>query len=518
MEPVAVTRYGSVRGRLIDGIASFLGVPYAASPTGERRFAAPVPPLAWSGVRDATEYGPTPPRPDYPEPFDQVLPEPRVPGDDWLNLNVWTPQAALERANQDPDAQDHDPSAGLPVIVWIHGGAFANGNSALPMYDGRTFARDGIIFVAINYRLGAEGFALLPDAPPNRGLLDQVSALEWVRDNISFFGGDPARVTIAGESAGAMSVITLLTMPRVAGLFSQVIAQSGAVQAAAEPADAAMVTAELAEALGAALAENDVSAAGLAELDPATLIEAQIVVRDALATDPDPARFGPTIVSGSMAFIPVIDGDILPQHPLAAIAAGAGSDIPLVIGTNSEEFRFFLVPPGAIDLISAEVLEGMAAALGANSEVIRTYQENRPGASAGDLFAAMLTDRYFRLPALAVAEARSAGPAPTYFYEFAWGEPPLGAGHAVELPFVFDNLSSPDAAALVGAHAGPHPAQDVADAMHAAWVSFAESGKPGWPAFDASRPVRVFASGGGSVESDPHRDERTAWPAEGPTG
>src|SRR5580704_13359613 len=190
MESVAATRYGQVRGQVRDGVASFLGIPYAASPTGELRFAAPEPPEPWAGVRDATAYGPTPPKPAYPAPFDAVLPEPDVPGDDWLNLNVWAPE---------------DLAGDRPVIVWIHGGAFANGNCAIPMYDGHNFARDGVVFVALNYRLGVEGFALLPGAPPNRGLLDQIAALEWVRDNIAAFGGDPANVTIFGESAGAMS-------------------------------------------------------------------------------------------------------------------------------------------------------------------------------------------------------------------------------------------------------------------------------------------------------------------------
>ena len=305
MEPVAATRYGRVRGQIDDGVASFLGIPYAASPTGELRFAAPEPPKPWTGVREATAYGPTPPKPAYPAPFDTVLPEPDVPGEDWLNLNIWAPQ---------------DLTGSHPVIVWIHGGAFANGNCAIPMYNGHTFARDGVVFVAINYRLGVEGFALLPGAPTNRGLLDQIAALEWVRDNIGAFGGDPANVTIAGESAGAMSVITLLTMPRAAGLFKRIIAESGSVQAAADPADAALVSAELGLALGDALRENDVSAAGIAELDFGTLMAAQVSVRDALAAAPDPTRFGPTIVASSMAFIPVIDGDTLPEHPLAAIA------------------------------------------------------------------------------------------------------------------------------------------------------------------------------------------------------
>src|SRR5215469_10170018 len=205
------TRYGMVSGTpAADGVTRFLGIPYAASPTGPLRFAAPQPPAAWSDVRDRTAFGATPPKPDYVEPFYTFLPEQNIPGDDWLNLNVWTPDLAGQ----------------APVMVWIHGGAFANGNSAVRMYDGYPFARDGVVLVTINYRLGIDGFALLPGTPPNRGLLDQVAALEWVRDNIAAFGGDPDNVTIFGESAGGMSAMTLLGMPRASGLFRRVIAQS----------------------------------------------------------------------------------------------------------------------------------------------------------------------------------------------------------------------------------------------------------------------------------------------------
>jgi len=494
MEPVVHTNSGPVRGLLRDGVASFLGIPYAASPTGELRFAAPVPHKPWTEILDATAFGPTPPKPAYPAPFDTLLEEPAIPGDDWLNLNVWTPR-------------DHE--ADLPVMVWIHGGAFANGNSAVSWYDGHAFAKAGVVLVSINYRLGVDGFALLPDAPANRGLLDQIAALEWVRDNISAFGGDPANVTIFGESAGAMSVITLLSLPRAQGLFAKAIAQSGAGQAAADPADAALVTAELGEALGPAMTDTDVTAAGLAGIDLDTLIAAQASVRDALGADPNPARFGASIVASSMPFIPVIDGELIEQDPLAAIAGGAGSTVPLLIGTTKEEFRLFLVPPGTIDLITAEALPFVAGAIGADQGVIDRYRVNRPDASPGDLFAALVTDKFFRLPALAVAEARSGGPAATYFYEFAWGHPPIGAGHSLEIPFVFDNLATAAGDQAIG----DAPPQDLADQMNSAWVSFATTANPGWPAFDDSRPVRIFDADGSSIELDPRGDERAIWPA-----
>jgi para-nitrobenzyl esterase len=488
MAPTVSTPCGTLRGQVRDGVASFLGIPYAASPTGSLRFQAPEPPRPWAGIRDAIDYGATPPKPDYPPPFDTLFAEPTIAGDDWLNLNVWTP---------DPGG------SGLPVMVWIHGGAFANGNSAIPLYDGHAFARDGVVLVSINYRLGVDGFALLPDRPANRGLLDQIAALEWVRDNISAFGGNPKNVTIFGESAGGMSVITLLAMPRAAGLFGRAIAQSGAAQAAAAPAEAALVTAELGSALGV-----EPTAGALARVDLEVLNAAQATVRDALAASPDPARFGASIVASTMAFIPVVDGNSLPEHPLASIAAGSGSNVPLLIGTNADEFRTFLVPSGMVDLVTEEVLAKMAGAVGADKDVIETYRVCRPGASPGDLLAALLTDRYFLLPALAVAAARADGPAATFCYQFAWQHPEAGAGHGLDVPFVFDNLSA-EGADLVSGRDAP---REVAEEMHAAWIKFAVDGDPGWPAYDASRPVMFFDAGGGAVQHNPRKEEREIWP------
>ncbi|MGI9009126.1 MAG: carboxylesterase/lipase family protein [Streptosporangiaceae bacterium] len=489
------TKYGLLRGQARDGVVSFLGIPYAASPTGALRFQAPVPPQPWDGLRDAFEYGPTPPKPDYPPPFDTLFAEPNVAGEDWLNLNIWTPDAALASMG----------AADLPVMVWIHGGAFANGNSAIPLYDGHSFARDGVVLVSLNYRLGVDGFALLPGAPANRGLLDQIAALEWVRDNIAAFGGDPGNVTVFGESAGAMSVITLLAMPGAAGLFGKAVAQSGAAQAAAVPADAALVTAELGQALGI---DGELTAGRLARVGRGRLIAGQAAVRDALAASADPARFGPSIVASTMPFIPVIDGDSLPEHPLASIAGGSGAEVTLMIGTNSDEFRTFLVPSGMAATVTDEVLASMGAAIGAPPGVLSAYRASRPEARPGDLLAALLTDRFFLLPAIALAQARPEGRARTYFYEFAWQHPQVGAGHGLDVPFVFDNLAAPGAELVAGPDAPPGLAQE----MHQAWIRFARTGDPGWPAFDQSLPVRVFDEDGGGVRVDPHAVERAAWP------
>jgi len=488
------TQYGMVSGTAEDGgVTRFLGIPYAASPTGPLRFAAPQLPAAWPGVRDCSAFGATPPKPDYPRPFDTLLPEQNITGDDWLNLNVWTPDVAGHAA----------------VMVWIHGGAFANGNSAVRTYDGHTFARDGVVLVSINYRLGIDGFALLPDAPPNRGLLDQVAALEWVRDNVAAFGGDPGNVTIFGESAGAMSIMTLLSLPRARGLFRRAIAQSGAAHVAADPADARLVTAELSRVLG-----FDATAASLAGLPLDKLTAAQAAVRDAMAVAPDPARFGASVVQTSIAFPPVVDGEILPVVPQAALAAGEGADVGLLTGTNTDEVRLFFVPTGTAAAVTDEALPFVLGALGISQETTAVYQANRPGASPGDVLCALVTDWFFRNPMLAAAEARLAagGPAPTYVYEFGWPSPVqgIGAAHAVEIPFVFDNLTEPDAQQATG----PNPPADLAAEMHRAWIRFAATGDPGWQPFDASYPVMTFgaAAGPARVVCDPRGDERRAWP------
>src|SRR5579864_6398822 len=236
LDPVVRLRDGVVRGTVSSGVAAFLGIPYAAAPFGANRMRAPQAVLAWDGERDATAFGPTVPKGDYPPQYATLFPEVVISGEECLNLNVWTP---------DPAARP-----GRPVLVWIHGGAFMNGSSSVADYDGAAFARDGVVFVSLNYRLAAEGFLYLDDGVANLGLLDQLAGLRWVQENIAAFGGDPARVTVAGESAGAMSVTTLLSMPLASGLFARAIAESGAGAHTLTPAEGRMVGGHLADALG----------------------------------------------------------------------------------------------------------------------------------------------------------------------------------------------------------------------------------------------------------------------------
>src|SRR5690606_26450638 len=355
-EPIVRTAHGRIRGTTRDGVTAFLGVPYAAPPFGPNRFRAPRPPEPWDGVRDAVEYGPTAPKPGYPPPFDALLPDPDIPGEDCLNLNVWTP---------DPGG------SGLPVMVWIHGGAFRNGSGAVPLYSGRNFARDGVVCVTINYRLGVEGFANLPGAPANRGLLDQIAALEWVRDNIAAFGGDPDRVTVFGESAGGMSVTTLLSLDL--GLFRRAIAQSGAGSIAQDPSDAMLVTKEMAARLGV-----EPTAEAFAALDPADILPVQAAVAAEVAAVPDPGRWGATTAAGGMSLTPVLDGELLARRPEDAIADGAGRDVDLLIGYTTEEFRFFLMPAGLAGGLTDELVGAVAAGMGVPPELPPAYRERHP--------------------------------------------------------------------------------------------------------------------------------------------
>src|SRR6266487_2556659 len=405
--PVVRLRDGAVRGRAESGVAASLGIPYAAPPFGPNRRLPPQPVPAWAGERDATAFGPTVPKGDYPPQYAPLFPEVVIPGEDCLNLNVWTP----------------DPGAGgLPVLVWIHGGSFMNGSGSVGAYDGAAFARDGVVCVTINYRLAAEGFLFLGDGIANLGLLDQLAALRWVQENIAAFGGDPGRVTVAGESAGAMSVTTLLSMPLAAGLFGQAIAQSGAGAHTLTADEGRMVSGYLAEALGVPPDRDSIKAVPLEKLVQAA---SDLVVE--VQTTPDPARWGQLTLS-LLPFAPTIDGSILPAAPLASFAAGQGGNVPLLIGSNRDEARLFLVAAGTIDLIDEPTLTAVAEAYGLSGPGLEVYRGNRPGASPGDLLAAVITDWFFRIPPIRVAEARAsatagAGAGGTWMYRFDHPDP-----------------------------------------------------------------------------------------------
>jgi para-nitrobenzyl esterase len=476
IEVVVPTTAGKVRGQVDTGVATFLGIPYAAPPFGANRFAAPAPVQPWEGVRDALAFGPTPPKLPYAPPLDRLLPDPSIAGEDCLNLNVWTPNPI---------------GGGRPVMVWIHGGSLRNGSSAVAAYDGRAFARDGVVLVSINYRLGVEGFGVFPDAPSNRGLLDQIAALRWVRDNIAGFGGDPANVTVFGESAGAISIGALLASPLAAGLFRRAILQSG------PPGALASAVGKRTTELIAKRLRIPATAAAFATADPDALLAAQYEVTR-----------GGNPLTGSRAFTIVVDGDVVPVDPMQAIVRGAAADTDLLIGYNSEEYRLWFVPTGVVDRINAFTLRLALARFRIKSRVARGYRRAHPGLRPGELLGTIAGDLLLRVPVNRIADARTAST--TFVYEFGWQSPVdrLGACHALEIGFVFDNLSRSDVVGMTG----PDAPQVLADAMHRAWIEFATTGTPGWPAWDTSRPVMLFNTPEPQITYAPHDAELRLWP------
>ncbi|AXJ09202.1 carboxylesterase/lipase family protein [Arthrobacter sp. PM3] len=497
---VVTTPCGALRGTEAGGVCAFLGIPYAAPPAGPNRLQPPRPPDPWSGVRDATRYGAAPP---------QLAPPPSagsdwdtdLAGDDCLNLNIWTPDPAR---------------TGLPVMVWIQGGAFEIGSTAA--YDGRNFARDSVVCVVINWRVGADGFLYLGDGHANVGLLDQVAALEWVRENIAGFGGDPGNVTVFGESAGAMSIGALLSMPRAEGLFRRAILQSGAAHH--------VIAAPAAERIGRALAAElrvPQTREAMAAVPVTDFLAAQSRLKAELLARPDPEHWGHDVVASTMLWQPVIDGDVIPRRPIDRIAAGAGAAVDVLAGTNTEDWKLFLAITGVLSRVTEEGLSGTdsiegfppPAAYGLPVPAgLDAYRDRYPGAGPGDLLAAVQTDWWVRIPALRLADAHADAAhgtgAHTYMYEFAWPAPGLGAVHAVEVPFVFDTLDRDSR--LFGRLLGDNPPQELADTMHAAWVQFAATGDPGWPAYEPARRATMrFGSDSPAVVDDPRAWERALW-------
>lgn len=464
-EVIAATTAGKVRGRRTGGIAAFLGVPYAAAPVGALRFAAPRPPSAWSGLRDAIAPGATAPQRTKPFPGLDVVPLVGTgwsPGDDYLNVNVWTP----------------DPAAtGLPVMVWIHGGGFLLGSNNAAISDGSGFARSGVVCIAINYRMGIDGFLPIPGIPTNLGLRDMIAALAWVRDNAAAFGGDPANVTVFGESAGAMAIADLVTSPLAKGLFRRAIVQSGHGAMTRDIGVAQRLVRKLARLLKIAP-----DAAGYRSVAPGDALDAvekvslpttRLDLRDAEGREP---------VFGISRFIPVHGDDVLPQPPLEALKTGAGSEIELLIGTNAEEMNLYLVATGLREkigrLLATYVLHRSQPQA---RKALKAYGMGS-GARPGHVLTSALNDFVFRWPARRFAEEHRGR---THMYEFGWRAPgfggELGACHGLEVPFAFDTLAC---ATGPEGFAGPNPPQDLADRMHALWVRFATDGSLPWPAFD----------------------------------
>lgn len=475
MTAVVDTQSGKLRGRTQHGVRVFRGIPFAAPPVGPMRFRPPEPVAPWAGVREAFESGP-----GAAQNTGRVTPSGAIGGffgnpaarsEDCLTLNIFTPGPS---------------GTPRPVLVWIHGGAFTIGSGSAPIYDGGRLAKRGnCVVVTIHYRLGALGFLtpgpLLPEGPfaSNVGVRDQLAALEWVRDNIHGFGGDPARVTVFGESAGGMSVGALLGMPAARGLFARAILQSGATDNVSSPDAGARVAEVFLEEVGLAAAD----APRLMDLPTEQILQAQMgtMMRMALS-------------HGNLPWQPTVDGDLIPEDAHTAVAAGAARDVPILVGTNRDEWNLFLIADRkARRLDEAGLLRRYDRALPGESEAAhKAYLEARPDAAPVKRWSAFQTDRVFRLPAERLVEAQRGAGGRALAYAFTWrpliGGRIVGAAHAVELPLLFGTWRHPFYRAIYNGR-GAHR---VARTMQRAWTRFAHGEDPeGWSAADINRIGRV---------------------------
>ncbi len=490
---IVETRSGKVEGFERDGVQVFRGIPYAAPPVGELRWQLPRPEESWAGTRDATSFSAQSAQTEFALAKMMGESQPAY-SEDSLYLNVWTP--ACDDARR-------------PVMVWIHGGAFIWGAGDTPWYDGTKFATHGdVVVVTINYRLGPFGFMHLSDlfdgeftGSGNAGIADQIAALEWVRDCIAAFGGDPEQVTVFGESAGAASVGTLLGSPRARGLFRGAILESGA----------ASWVSTRARATG--IAERVVNNLGIRAGDTAALLA---VSTDAvLAALPEFREDG----VAALPFQPVVDGVVLAEAPLAAIAAGNAAGVRVLTGTNATEMTLFtLADPGMGTLDDGGIRTRLDGVFGPEGpSVLASYRARRPDATPQELWLALSTDAVFRIPAVRLLEAQVPH-APVWSYLFTFESPVFGgilrSTHALEIPFVFDTLDGTGADMLTGT--GPER-QGIADAMHRAWITFARDadpqhpGIPSWPQYELGRRATMRFDTECALLDDPAGEDRAAF-------
>src|SRR3954470_11045700 len=495
---VVDTTSGKLEGLAEGGLQMFRGIPFAAPPVGDLRLRAPRPVEPWAGVRPASEFGCWAPQNAPATTLSGQLPGTQA--EDCLSLNVWTPAA---------------DNARRPVMVWIHGGGFIGGSGAINLYAGAPLAARGdVVVVTVNYRLGILGFLAHSDladedgATGNWGLLDQVAALRWVRDNIAGFGGDPDNVTIFGESAGGMSVSDLLAMPSARGLFHRAIVQSGPPNAVSmEKAEG--ITAKLVAELGIG------SVSAMRDLPQHALLDAQ-------------AKLIAERRSEGLPLLPVVDEVSIPRAPQRAIADGAARDIALMIGTNRDEAKMFMVADpknrDADEGVLHRRIEGIFRAndiVLSPDDIIDGYRAAREGRGQSttprELWSAIESDRMFRIGSIRAAEAQSAFTS-TYMYLFDWESPAmggaLGACHALELPFVFGTLHSPGLDKFAGS--GPE-ADRLSEQMMDAWLAFARSGDPNtsglpeWSTYDGTARATMVFGAQTHVENAPYDDERLLW-------
>lgn len=504
--PLIETTSGRLRGVREGDLCVFRGVRYAEAPVGPLRFRPPQLPRPWADVHEARAFGPV--APQRVGPLAAALGAKDLPqSEDCLRLNVWTP--GLDAARR-------------PVLVWLHGGGFTSGSSSEPLYDGAALARRGdAVVVTVSYRLGILGWLALPafaeedgGSLGNLGLRDQLAALAWVRDHAVLLGGDPDNVLLFGESAGAMSVGTLLGCPAARGLFRRAILQSGACHNAHDPERAAAVAAAAIGALGVGAEDRE----ALRALPVEAVLKAQDQV---LATSIPGVRQPP--------FQPVIDGELVPRLPIDAVRRGQAAGVDVVVGTNREEYRLWSLTDPKAAFLDREALlrrcrrnvpQPADSDADVAERVVAHYTEVRQARGEPidppSLWYAIETDRIFRIPALRLLQAQ-AEHARTWSYLFTWPSPALGGGlaacHGLEMPFVFGRLGDARVQTLTG---GGPVAQALATVLQGAWLAFARAGDPAtraaeWPPYtDATRATRIFGAGG-AVALAPGRAEESVW-------
>ena len=484
--PVVQTTSGPVVGAVEDGIEVFRGIPYAAPPVGARRWLPPAQVEAWTQARDATEFGPSCPQDSDPHEMEKGTPT----SEDCLMVNVWTPSTGGE----------------APVMVFIHGGGFTAGSTRDPWYDGAAFAARGVVLVTLQYRIGPFGWLDLSALGPqyatsgNNGLQDQMAALRWVRQNAAAFGGDPANVTLFGESAGAISLSALLGAPSADGLYDRVILESGTAGTVA--------TVEWSQRVFQRFVEfSKVGAPGdVLGLSTEQVLDAARRIYDTELSD--------------TAFHPLVDGTILPDFPMRRLSSPDGPSVPAVIGTNLDEGRYWLYYISELDRLPLRFYRPWLASLFGEraAEAVADYRDERPELDQAQTGMAMSGDVAFRMPAIRMAEALSDREVPVWMYLATVTSPDLGgrlgSPHAIELPFVFDNLDAARAPEMVGDD--PRNAS-LADTIQGLWVEFATTGvpaaagAPAWPRYERAGRTTLIIDSEMSVRDDPYPASRLTW-------